>query len=192
MRLFLQTAILAIQLGLLWFVVLFLRKALLMLRGQPIVSPFVPTSTRYARAIAAALRIKPGDTVYELGSGDGRILVALARIEPRARYVGIERGRMLVFVSRLRALFLGRQGCISFVRGDLYDTTLSDADALYTYLLPHAMRALEPKLERELKTGARLAARAFPLHGRSPVATEELSDARLRHGLNTLYLYEWI
>ena len=190
MRLFFELAILIIQLVLLWYVAVFLWRMLRVARTRPIHSPFIPTSTRHADTIATLLSIRPGDTVYELGSGDGRVLIALARSHPESTCIGIERSLVLVILSRIRAFFSGARN-VTFERANLYERDLSNANAIYAYLLPHAMKALYPKLETELRAGSRLVARAFPLHEKKAVRMELLEGSREFSSLNRLYLYQW-
>lgn len=151
--------------------------------------PFVPTAMRAVPAIAAALAIGTDDVVYELGSGDGRVLCALARQYPAAHFVGIERNPLLHAAARLRVWAYRIQN-IELHRGDLFAADLSRATRLYAYLLADVMDRLLPKLQCEL-CGARLVSRAFVFAGKQALEARRISDRDGPHGEHLLHIYEF-
>jgi SAM-dependent methyltransferase len=100
------------------------------------------------------------DVVYDLGSGDGRIVIIAAQ-KYGARGVGVEIDPALVRIARQVASEGGVSERTRFVEGDLFDADLSDATVVTLWLSPGVNRALEAKLRRELRPGARVVSRQF-------------------------------
>lgn len=125
-------------------------------------APFVPTPPDAAEAMAAAAGLKPGDSVVELGCGDGR-LCRLAAAKYGARAVGYELSPPVWLLALVRKALWRSPAAIRF--GDFRRADLSGADAVFFYLLPESLARLEPKLRAELKPGARAVAYRFPLPG---------------------------
>ncbi|MBM3261590.1 class I SAM-dependent methyltransferase [Candidatus Kaiserbacteria bacterium] len=150
--------------------------------------PFVPTRRPHFSRIIEALEVYDGDVVYELGSGDGRFIMACARARSNARYVGIERNPFLHLIALWRRKWAGSPANVSFVRGDFFTTDFSDATRLYAYLMPQVMDALLPKFEREC-AGARLASTAFAFSHKAPAEVIKLSTPSRLNGQHTLYVY---
>lgn len=136
---------------------------------------FAPTRHVVADAMLRLAGVGPDDVVYDLGSGDGRIVV-LAAQKYGARGVGIEIDPRLVRIAR----DVAREGevgdRVSFVEGDLFATDLSPATVVTLYLSPGVNRDLEPKLRRELRPGARIVSHQFPIGHWSPERTQRAED----------------
>lgn len=136
---------------------------------------FAPTPQRVANEMLSLAAVTSRDVVYDLGSGDGRIVV-LAAQKFGARGVGIELDRRLVELSRQVA----REGDVaertSFIEGDLFTTDISAATVVTLYLSPTVNRELEPKLRRELKPGTRIVSHQFPIGRWTPDRTTRASD----------------
>jgi predicted RNA methylase len=107
-------------------------------------------------------RVTRDDVVYDLGSGDGRIVV-LAAQEFGARGVGIELDSKLVASSRQVAKDVGLDDRVTFVQGDLFTASISGATVVTLYLSTSINRELEPKLRRELRPGTRIVSHQFPI-----------------------------
>jgi SAM-dependent methyltransferase len=137
---------------------------------RPVRTPdiyFVPTPQPVAEHMLALARVGPDDVVYDLGSGDGRI-VMLAALEYGARGVGIELEPTLVAVSGQVARDAEIDGRVMFIEGDLFVTDISEATVVTLYLSPNVNRRLEPKLKRELRPGARIVSRQFGIGDWTP------------------------
>jgi SAM-dependent methyltransferase len=136
---------------------------------------FTPTRQEVAEQMLMLARVTAKDTVYDLGSGDGRIVI-LAAQEFGARGVGVEVDPKLVEISRQVA----REGEVAdrvrFIEGDLFTTDLSDATVVTLYLSPGINRELEPKLKRELRAGARIVSHQFGMGTWVPTSTARAAD----------------
>lgn len=117
--------------------------------------PFVPVSGEIVGSIIEALELKKSSVLYDLGSGDGRILFAAAEKFPGAKLIGIEKAPLPLLISKL-PLFWHKRTDISIVSEDFFDVSLYSATHIFTYLSPEDMDELLPKFERELSPGTRL------------------------------------
>lgn len=124
--------------------------------------PFVPTPPEVVAEMLEMAAVSGRDTVYDLGSGDGRIVVTAA-----SRYgaagLGVELDSSLVAEARQRAAGEGVEDRVRMVRGDLFEVDFSPATVVTLYLLPRTMKKLEPMLFRQLRPGARIVAHDFDM-----------------------------
>jgi len=134
--------------------------------------PWVPTSRLLVQRMLALAEVRPGELVYDLGCGDGRVLVAAAR-RFGARAVGIELdvSRFLFSLAVTRVLGLRRR--VRVVRGDLFRQDLRGADVVVTYLLQDTNDRLQAKLLRELRPGSRVVSNTFTFSGLPLVRCDE-------------------
>jgi protein-L-isoaspartate O-methyltransferase len=131
-----------------------------------------PTPMKTVRMMLQMAWVKPGEKVYDLGSGDGRIAIAAAR-EFGATSVGVEVNPLLALLAKLKVAAAGLRGAVKIVCGDLYNHSFRDADVVAVYLSPQGNRRLREKLERELKDGARVVSHRWPFRGWEPVKVDE-------------------
>ena len=141
-------------------------------------APWVPSRRPAVRKMLALAGLKPGEMIYDLGSGDGRVLIAAAR-RYRVRGVGVEIDPLRVAWSRMAIRWHGLQGQVRIVRGNLFDLDLSDADVVTCYLLQKTNDRLSEKLERELRPGARVVSNTFRFQGLEFIASDEKQDVFL-------------
>ena len=127
-------------------------------------------------------RVGPEDVVYDLGSGDGRIVIAAAR-DFGARAVGVELDAKLVQDSRDAAVKAGVADRVTFVWKDIFDVDLSPATVVTIYLFPEVNARLVPKLKRELRAGARVVSSQFPLGDWKPDRAVQIESSFRRHTL---------
>jgi hypothetical protein len=137
--------------------------------------PFVPTPEPVVRRMLILADVKAGELVYDLGAGDGRILCSAVR-DFDARAIGIElhESRYEAIAKRIERERLGNSAGV--IRGDFFQINLSQADVVTLYLLTSVNSMIKPKLERELKTGARVVSHDFPIHGWVPLHVENVRD----------------
>ena len=123
----------------------------------------VPYAGSSAAAIDVMLKmaaVNSSDVVYDLGSGDGRIVIAAAKVYG-ARAVGVELDANLVRVSRQAALENGVADRVSFIQGDLFAADISPATVVTLFLWPSVNKRLETKLRFELRPGTRIVSNSF-------------------------------
>src|SRR5215510_4906360 len=105
-------------------------------------------------------QVTPDDVVYDLGSGDGRIVIRAAQ-KYGARGVGVELNPQLVEASRRAAAVAGVADRVTFIQGNLFSTDISPATVVTIFLWPSVNRQLETKLRLELRPGARIVSNSF-------------------------------
>lgn len=144
-------------------------------------APWVPTVRADAERLVKLSQLRPGERAYELGCGDGRVVLALAG--SGASVVGLEVSLLPYLAARLR-LALARRPGASVRWANLWRTPLTDADMVYAFLTPAAYRRLRPKLEAELKPGTRVVTYVWPIEGWRPAAVSR------KQGRPPLYRYD--
>jgi SAM-dependent methyltransferase len=136
---------------------------------------FVPTRQATVDAMLRLARVGPDDVVYDLGSGDGRIVIIAAQ-KYGARGVGIELVPRLVEMSRQLSREGAVEGRVTFIEGDLFTADISEATVVTLYLSPSINRRLLPKLTSELRPGARIVSRQFRMGSWVPEVTLRADD----------------
>lgn len=136
---------------------------------------FVPTRQAVADAMLRLARVGPDDVVYDLGSGDGRIII-LAAQKYGARGVGVELVPRLVEFSREVAIDGEVTDKVTFIEGDLFTADISKATVVTLYLSPAINRRLVSKLRNELQPGARIVSHQFRLGSWTPDETVRAED----------------
>ena len=139
---------------------------------------YVPTPTAVVEAMLRIARVTSTDVVYDLGSGDGRIVIEAARTYG-ARGVGVELHPELVKQAREGARKAGVADKVTFVQADLFKTDLSPATVVTLYLSPSINLRLRSKFERELRPGARLVSHRFPVGDWQPDQELTVGDNRV-------------
>jgi precorrin-6B methylase 2 len=142
---------------------------------------FVPTTNDVADAMLRLAHVTPDDVVYDLGSGDGAIVLRAAD-KFGARGVGIEIDPKLVKTANDRARKRGLAGKVSFLEGDLFKADISPATVVTLYLSGSINRRLAPKLMAELKPGARVVSHRFDMYDWRP-------DGHVKAGGRDVYLW---
>ncbi len=132
--------------------------------------PFVPTPEGVVVEMLEIAHVGPHDVVYDLGSGDGRIVIAAAS-RFGARGVGIEIDPNRVREARQYADQAGVSDRVNFVEGDFFAADLSEATVVTLYLLPDVNRLLVPKLLAELRPGTRIVSHNYDLGDWPPEKT---------------------
>lgn len=122
--------------------------------------PWVPSSMQVIHRMLEMAEVGPDDTVYDLGCGDGRVLVAAAK-RYHARAVGIEIDPLRYLWCQLLITILGLRKRVQIIFGNLFNADLSEADVVVCYLMPDALSKLENKLKTELDPGKRVVSNKF-------------------------------
>ena len=147
--------------------------------------PFVASPEPVVRRMLELAVLKPGELLYDLGAGDGRILFMAAK-DFGARAVGVEIRPYLVKQIRERIVEEHLNGLVRVVAGSFYDVDIGDADVVTLYLLTSINERLKPKLERELRSGVRIVSHDFEIPGWIPIKVDHLKDSWTTH---KIYLY---
>lgn len=147
----------------------------LMLFGWKYGAPFVPSSSRVIKNMISLAKIMPGEIVFDLGSGDGRILIAAAKAGAMAQ--GWEIHPLLIGLTRLKVWWLKLGEKVKVVCGNFWQIDWQEADVIMVYLIPHRMSEFKEKLLREVRPGTRVVSHAFKVPGWEPEA--QLGQVRL-------------
>ena len=148
--------------------------------------PAIPTPQFLVDRMLEAGRVKPGDMVYDLGSGDGRVVICAAQ-KFGARAVGVELMPDLVRKARERIQSLGLADRVSIVEGSALRVDLSPADVVTMWFLTNSNDRLRPNLEKHLKIGARVVSNEFPIRGWKPTEMIQVKVGKVEH---TIFVYE--
>jgi len=127
-----------------------------------IAGPYVPTPWAIVDEMLKLADIRAEDVVYDLGSGDGRLVITAAK-RFRARGVGVELQTELVEMARIGAKHEGVADRVKFVQGDLFETDIREASVVMLYLLPRFVTRLVPRFRAELRPGTRIVSHDYPL-----------------------------
>jgi len=135
-------------------------------------APFVPLKKHNMQRMFQIVNFSGKHTVYDLGSGDGRVVTAVAK-NTHAQCVGVERSFILRLFARLRIVILGYGQRIVIRSGDFFDCDLSNADVVICYLFPKVMQKLGEKFRRELAPGSLVVSFSFEIPGITPVTKDK-------------------
>lgn len=153
---------------------------------QNILAPKVSSPPVIVDRMLDIAEIKPGETVYDLGCGDGRILITAAK-RFNAKGVGIEISQKLVDETNRTVRRENLENQITIQRGHLMDADLSGADVVTLYLETGSNEMIRPNLEKYLKPGARVVSHDFEIRGWKPMKVEKIHAYNRNH---TIYLYQ--
>jgi ubiquinone/menaquinone biosynthesis C-methylase UbiE len=120
------------------------------------IAPFVQTPLEVAKKMLELSQVKPGESLYDLGCGDGRLII-LAGKDIGARATGVELREDLVERARTEIKRLNVEDRVKVIQGNFFDVNISDADVVTLYLTSSANERLRPKFENETRSQGRLA-----------------------------------
>jgi ubiquinone/menaquinone biosynthesis C-methylase UbiE len=150
-------------------------------------APYVTAPEHAVDKMLEAANLKPGETLYDLGCGDGRIVIAAAQ-RYNVKAVGIEISESLAKSVAEKVKKEGLQKRVTIIHGDFMKTDLSKADVVTLYLATTANDTVRPNLERFLRPHARVVSYDYPVPGWKPVETMDTSG--YRGATHTIYLYQ--
>ncbi len=154
------------------------------------IAPFVATPTPVVRQMLILAELKPGETLYDLGSGDGRAVILAAK-DFGAKSVGVELREDLVKRALGNIHELGLETKAQIFQNDIFKVDLSQADVVFLYLTTSANEKVKPKLETELKPGARIVSHDYEILGWKPSKIDNFCEnPRLGYPSHTLYVYK--
>lgn len=155
-------------------------------------NPFVPTPIEVVDRMLELAEVKKGDVVYDLGSGDGRIVIRAAK-KFGVKAVGIEMDSWLLDKARKDARAAGVSHLVAFRAEDALKADISRATVVTLYMLPWFNEAMKPSLKKFLKPGARIVAHDFGIEGWKPDETVKLPEPEKKLGgavhYHTIFLW---
>jgi SAM-dependent methyltransferase len=141
-------------------------------------TPYVASPPPVVDAMLSLAHTKSSDIVYDLGCGDGRILIEAAK-QYGARGVGIDNNPKRIHEANENAARAGVSHLVSFRLGDLYQTDLADATLVTLYLLPDVNLRLRPKLQAQLPRGARVVSHTFDMGDWKPRKEQSIEGTKV-------------
>jgi len=155
-------------------------------------TPYVPTPEAVVKRMLELADVKAGETVIDLGSGDGRLVITAA-LKYGAHGFGVDLDPRLVERSNDAAARAGVADRVKFLQQDLFDTDFRQADVLTLYLLPDVNLALRPKILADLKPGTRVVSHDYDMREWRPDAQETIPAPGKTVGLHKeSAVYLWI
>jgi len=151
-------------------------------------APYVNSPQEVVQKMLQMANLKKGETLFDLGCGDGRIIIAAAE-QFRVKAVGVEISSHEVKTAMAAVKKHGLQDSVKVIHGDMLQQDLSPADVVTLYLTTTANESLRPNLERYLKMNARVVSYDYPIPGWKPVSEVE-TNANKYGTTHTIYLYQ--
>ncbi|MFA5021518.1 MAG: hypothetical protein WC508_00340 [Patescibacteria group bacterium] len=174
---------LVFALSFLFFLLVFAVLGSLALAGLS-AAPWVPLWKKDIRRMLKVADVKPGEIVYDLGAGDGRIII-IAAAEFGALATGFEFAFLPYFLAWAKIKLLGLSKKAKLKYGNFFRTDFSQADVICTFLTPQAMAKLKPKFETNTKSGCRIVSYAFSIPGWQPKIIDKPNQKT-----TVVYLYQ--
>ncbi len=144
--------------------------------GVPLDAPYVPTPQPIVDAMLTAAKVAAGDIVYDLGSGDGRLVISAVRDFGATKGVGVDIDPVRNKEANANAKSAGVADRTTFVEKDVFRFDFSEATVVTIYLLPEMLQKLEPTLAA-MKPGTRIVCHDFSVPGWEPEKTEKIGTA---------------
>ena len=154
---------------------------------DPLDVPYVPTPTSVVAKMLDMAKVGPNDVVYDLGSGDGRIVITAVKDYGARKGVGYDLNPKRIQEANANAKEAGVTDRVQFLREDLFEANIKEATVVTLYLLPDVNLKLRPKLLRELKPGTRVVSHNYSMGDWKPVEEAELEVLGVKH-----YVYSWV
>ena len=148
-----------------------------LIRGEAI---FIPLPKNTIRKILKVAKVNKKDLVFDLGSGDGRVLIIAAK-EFGARAIGIEKSWILCKITEWKIRKEGLEDKVKIINGDFFKESLKNATVVFVYLSKKVNQKLEPKLKKELKRGTRVVS-----------ASHEFENLKLVKKFKTGHFYSYL
>jgi protein-L-isoaspartate O-methyltransferase len=156
-------------------------------QGGEKLAPYYPTPLTIVEKMLDLGGLKAGEKMFDLGSGDGRLVVMAAQ-KYKADATGVELDRDLYTQSTQRIKELGLERSAKIINGDILQQDYSSANLVTVYLLPSSNEKVRPVLEAQLKPGTRVVCHDFEIPGWTSIRTEHIDDDGEGRS-HTLYLY---
>jgi tRNA A58 N-methylase Trm61 len=153
------------------------------------IAPFVPSPSPVVEYMLKLAGLRCGEVLFDMGSGDGRTVIMAAKTFG-ARGVGIELREDLAKKAMSNIHESGLDDRVTILNDDMFNVNLSAADVVYLYLTTSANERIKPKLEKDLKKGARVVSHDYEVVGWRPEKIENFCEnPQLGYPSHTIYLY---
>ncbi len=153
------------------------------------IAPFVPSPSTVVEYMLKLADLKSGEVLFDMGSGDGRTVIMAAKVFG-ARGVGIELREDLAKKALSSIHEGGLEDRVTIINDDMFNVNLTAADVVYLYLTTSANEKIKPKLERDLRRGARVVSHDYEIVGWRPEKIENFCEnPQLGYPSHTIYLY---
>ena len=152
--------------------------------------PFVSTSPHIVKQMLEVAQIGTEDIVYDLGCGDGRMLIAAVKEFGAKKAVGYEIREEVYQAALWEIERRNLQDKITVIKGDLFKADISEASVIILYLSAEALKLLTPKLEKEAKHGTRIVSRNFEINKWQPINAVPLTSSTGNPSSRLIYLYK--
>ena len=149
--------------------------------------PLVPVRRNALNKILEALALSDGDKLYDLGSGDGRVLAYALEAEPKITAIGLEIGPWPRMLSKIKLRKYGSR--VKIVNKDFFKANISDATHIYVYLYPKVLEKLKMVFDKNLLPGTRVVSCDFPFINKQPEKIIPVPNSKTIS--KTLYVYIW-
>jgi hypothetical protein len=149
--------------------------------------PLVPVRRQALKTINEALGIKAGDILYDLGSGDGRVLAYTLQNNPELKAVGLEIGPWPRLVSKIKLKKYGSR--VEIKNEDFFKAELSQATHIFIYLYPPILKKLEPVFDKKLTPGTRVISCDFKFENKTADKIIVIPENKTLS--KTMYVYNW-
>jgi len=165
---------------------LFVQAASIVTGQEGKIVPYVPTPQEVVERMLEMAQVKKGDIVYDLGSGDGRIVVTAAK-KYGVKAIGFEIDPQRIKESHENIKKAGVENLVEIRQQDIRTVDLSPANVLTMYLLPEVNLMIRPNIWKQMKPGSRIVSHDFDMAEWKPLKTEHIKDAS--NWDHTLYLW---
>jgi precorrin-6B methylase 2 len=155
-------------------------------RNTNSLAPYVTSPQQIVDKMLEAVELKPGETLYDLGSGDGRVLITAVQ-KFSAKAVGVELDEKLVKSTSEKIEKLGLSNRAKVIHGNMLEVDISPADVVVIYLTTESNDIVRPALERQLRPGTRVISHDFQVRGWKPVKVE---SAQVHNRSHQIYIYQ--
>jgi SAM-dependent methyltransferase len=153
--------------------------------------PYVPSTEPAVKAMLKLADVKKTDVLYDLGCGDGRIVIAAAK-NFGARGVGIDINPVRISEARENAKKAGVEHLVRFVEADLFEADIHEATVVTLFLLPNINLKLKPKLLQDLRPGTRIVSNTFDMGDWKADRDTDVEDADEADSYLSHHLYLWV
>jgi len=152
------------------------------------IAPFVPSPLPVIKHMLEMAELRPNEVFFDLGAGDGRAVIMAAKTFG-ARAVGVEMREDLAKRATNVIQENGLSDRVTIVNGDIFKVDLTSADVVFLYLTTSANEKVKPKMDNELKMGARVVSHDYEIIGWRPEKVEKFIENSGAYPSHTIYLY---